>query len=146
MESWQHYLKENSSIAYRLPDFEAEWSEAKRYPALATAGKENWLKKAMTGEKRKITQKMLPKIGNTTASSFEDAKDNFSNLEKSKRARFVAAFKDRKIEMPIVIKMDGKYDLLGGNTRYTGLMAQGILPVVWLIDLDSPSLNEFKNV
>lgn len=135
MEQWKNYLKESSSITYRLPNFEYEWSEAQRYPALASAGKENWLEKADEGEQMNITQEMLPKIGNTTARSLEDAEKNFSNLETSKQERFDTALKGGKIEMPIVIKLDGKYDLLGGNTRYTGLVSRGIMPTVWLVEI-----------
>ena len=133
-----------SSVVYRLPNFEYEWSEAQRYPVLRDAGKENWLEKANEGEQMNITQEMLPKIGNTTARSLEDAKKNFSNLEKSKQERFVAALKGGEIEMPIVIKAGDDYDLLGGNTRYTGLVAQGMMPVVWLINLGNTSLKATK--
>ena len=35
-----------------------------------------------------------------------------------------------------LIKIDGKYDLLAGDTRFTGLMANDIVPQVWLIDVD----------
>jgi len=39
--------------------------------------------------------------------------------------------------MPIVVKIDGEYNLLGGNHRLTGLVARNIFPiVVWLIDVD----------
>ena len=34
------------------------------------------------------------------------------------------------------------WNLLGGNTRYTGLVARGIMPTVWLVDLDSENNKE----
>ena len=142
MEHWRQYLKEDLSITYSLPNFEYEWSEAKRYPSLEESGKDSWLEKANEGTRLEVTQEMLPEIGNTTARSLEDAEANFSNLEKTKQDRFISSFEGGKIEMPIVIKMDGKYDLLGGNTRYTGLVARGIMPTVWLVDLDSENNKE----
>ena len=46
------------------------------------------------------------------------------------------AFKSGNIELPIVVKIGGKLDLLGGNTRFTGLVANNVMPQVWLIDVD----------
>ena len=70
---------------------------------------------------------------------------DFEKLDKEKRARFQAAFKNKKIEAPIVVKFKkDDYDLLGGNTRLAGLLKKGINPKLWVIDMSKAYKEETK--
>ena len=127
----------NENVSYRKPNFEYEWSEAQRYPKLKEMGKKDWLQITALGAPAQVGMDIpLADIGNTTGPTTEIAKEKFNELEAPKRKRFMSAFESGEIEMPIIIKIDGKYDLLAGNTRFTGLMANDIVPQVWLIDVD----------
>lgn len=119
-----------------MPNFEYEWSEAQRYPQLEELGQEGWIQLAQTGVHLQVKPEMLRQIGNTTAASTQVAVEEFDNLEPDKQQRFMDAFKSGNIELPIVVKIGGKLDLLGGNTRFTGLVANNVMPQVWLIDVD----------
>ena len=135
LENWHQYLNEN--VSYRKPNFEYEWSEAQRYPKLKEMGKKDWLQITALGAPAQVGMDIpLADIGNTTGPTTEIAKEKFNELEAPKRKRFMSAFESGEIEMPIIIKIDDKYDLLAGNTRFTGLMANNIVPQVWLIDVD----------
>ena len=84
-----------------------------------------------------ITLDLLGQIENTTAPSPDVAREEWKNLEPASKQRFLDALKSGVIEMPIVVKIDGKYVLLAGNHRLTALVARNIFPiVVWLIDVD----------
>jgi hypothetical protein len=85
----------------------------------------------------------------TTFSKIKDFLGNvdldFEKLDKEKRARFQAAFKNKKIEAPIVVKFKkDDYDLLGGNTRLAGLLKKGINPKLWVIDMSKAYKEETK--
>ena len=134
LENWRKYLAEG--VSYNTPNFEYEWSEAQRYPQLKELGQEGWIQLAQTGAPLQVKPEMLRQIGNTTAASTQVAVEEFDNLEPDKQQRFMDAFKSGNIELPIVVKIGGKLDLLGGNTRFTGLVANNVMPQVWLIDVD----------
>jgi len=134
LENWREYI--NDGLSYESPNFKHEWDEAQRYPELSVLGYDTWLEIAESGREVDITPTLLKQIGNTTAPSAEVARTEFNNLEPDKQQRFSDALQSGVIEMPIVVKIDDKYDLLGGNTRFTGLVAKNIMPTVWLIDVD----------
>jgi hypothetical protein len=77
---------------------------------------------------------MLRGFRNKDATSVMYAKGAFNNLEPDKIERFNQAFRSGVIEMPIVIYFNGGYELLSGNTRMTGLVANGFMPKVWFLD------------
>jgi hypothetical protein len=58
------------------------------------------------------------------------------NLNQDKKIRFINAFKTNQIELPIAVKFsENDYDLVGGNTRLSGLVRKGIDPKIWIVDL-----------
>ena len=57
-------------------------------------------------------------------------------LDQGKVDRAQDAFNSRNIELPIVVRINGENDLLGGNTRIAYLLDQEIDPAVWFIDVD----------
>ena len=138
-ENWRKYLKESEglNLNWESPNFEHEWNEAQGYPELSVLGYDTWIEIAGSGREMDITLDLLGQIENTTAPSPDVAQEEWKNLEPASKQRFLDALKSGVIEMPIVVKIDGKYNLLGGNHRLTGLVARNIFPiVVWLIDVD----------
>lgn len=124
----------DGKVNYTMPNLDYEWEEAQRYPALAKLGSEGW--KKLKGKKVNVKDLGgLQKIGNHSAPDQNTANKNLPNLEPVKVKRTQAMVKRGQIELPIVVKLpNGKMDLLGGNTRFTSLVAMGIIPNVWYID------------
>lgn len=128
--------EENTDIKYLQPNFEREFDEAKRYREFEGLSKKKWIEIAKKG----------------TITTFERIKKNLGNvdfdfekLDRDKRARFQADFKNKKIEAPIAVKLNkNHYDLLAGNTRLAGLLKHGINPKIWLIDATKTDKVEAK--
>jgi hypothetical protein len=112
-------------IKYKRPDFQEEWNEAQRYPELKKLGKQGWIKLVNDGQI--VNSKTLLNIGNIDL--------DLSGLDKAKLARAEASINKGEVELPIVVKINGKYDLLGGNTRFAYMKSKGINPIVWLIKI-----------
>ena len=135
------YIPEGTSIQYTEPNLDVEWKEAERYPELAELGVEGW--KALKGQQVNVKQLGgLKKIGNTEGTDVNTAKKAIATLEPEKVQRMQQAIKSGAVELPIIAKFhSGEFDLVAGNTRFTGLVANGILPEVYYIDLTT-QLNE----
>lgn len=118
-------------ITYSIPNFKVEYEEALRYPEFQDMTLQQWVSMAKNGHKIDSTPEFIKNLNNT------DANDpvSFNSLETDKQKRFLSAFNSNSMEMPIVILTNNGYELLGGNTRLTGLVAKGIYPPVWLIDV-----------
>jgi hypothetical protein len=121
-------------LRYQTPNFRDEWDEAMRYPELRKLGKFTWLSISKKGQKVKLSS--LGDVSNLDP--------NLSNLDKDKIRRARDAFKTGIFELPIVIKLNGANDLLGGNTRIAFLQAKGIDPYVWFINVDEVLMNSDK--
>ena len=101
-------------IQFIRPNFDHEFDEAKRYREFKRMPKKEWVEFAKDGTITTFS-KIKDFLGNVDL--------DFEKLDKEKRARFQAAFKNKKIEAPIVVKFKkDDYDLLGGNTRLAGLL------------------------
>jgi hypothetical protein len=119
----------SKEIIYTKPNFQDEWEEAIRYPEFKQMGIKNWYNVAGQGYTTKYS-KIKDVLGNVDL--------DFDNLESDKKDRFWKAYISGKVELPIVVKFaDNDYDLLGGNTRLSGLIYHGIDPAVWVVDLDA---------
>lgn len=121
-----------SNIKYTKPDFNDEFDELQRFRELQRMDKDTWVKLGKTGK----------------VISYDEIKDKLSNidldfdkLDDDKKSHFEQHFKEGKIELPIVLKFDDEYELLGGNTRLAGLLKNKIKPKLWLIDMKN-KLNE----
>jgi hypothetical protein len=126
----------DADIKFIRPNFDHEFDEAKRYREFKRMPKKEWIEFAKDG---RITtfSKIKDFLGNVDL--------DFEKLDKEKRARFQAAFKNKKIEAPIVVKFKkDDYDLLGGNTRLAGLLKKGINPKLWVIDMSKAYKEETK--
>ena len=119
------------SIRYKIPNFEAEWGEAERYPFFARRGINKWVEFAKGGKPVRVTAKHVAGIANTDAGN----PSVFESLAEDKRERFAKCMESGEVEMPIVmINTEGKLELVAGNTRLTGLMKLGEDAQVWLVD------------
>jgi hypothetical protein len=120
-------LEENTKTTFTNPNFETEWDEAKRYPEFKEMGKEAWIKLANQG-KSVSYDSIKDVLGNVDL--------NFDELEEPKKQRFQKALKDGKVEMPIAVKFSNDdYDLVAGNTRLAGMVANEIPANIWIVDL-----------
>jgi hypothetical protein len=126
---------ESDDIRYTDPNFDVEWGEAERYiqhPNLdkrITWTKYEWLEKVKNGRV-------------VSFSEIEDDLENFSSIEDfehlvpEKIERFIQSFSNKVIELPIAVKLpNGKYDLIAGNTRLTGLRKNEIDPKIWVFNI-----------
>jgi len=119
------------TVKFVKPNFADEYEEALRYDELKDLSEEEWIDIAKTGKPIKFEK--LNNVGNTTKNSIADAKEHWKEVEAEKKERFLKH--KGPVEMPIVLKINQKYDLLSGNTRLTGCIINGIDPTVWLIEL-----------
>ena len=140
--------QEDQKINYKPTiNTDEEWKEAgyidpktkqPRYPQLAKLGPAGFAALVNRGRNTKITRP--ENIKNTTATSVQQAKREFPNLRPSARANFKSQIQQGAVERPIVVRFgpgDTNDVLIGGNTRFTGLMAMGIQPEVKFIDLSN---------
>ena len=114
-------------MKYIMPNFRHEWEEAKRYPELEEKGEYFWLDISKNGKKVRLSS-----LGNVS-----NMDNELFGLDPEKVKRAKASFENGNIELPIVIKINGSNDLLGGNTRIAYLQSKNIAPQVWFIDVDS---------
>jgi hypothetical protein len=122
-------------MKYTKPDLDKEWMEALRYREFEKMGKEGWMK--LASENYTITnyEKIKNVLGNVDL--------DYDTLDFDKKKRFEKHFEEGSIEMPIVVKFsDNDYDLLGGNTRLSGLIGKGINPKLYVVDLSNESEEE----
>ena len=131
-------LTENSNIRYTLPNFDVEWDEAVRYPEFKQLGKSSWIELANKGDIKKYSN-IKSVLGNVDL--------NFDSLEEPKKKRFLSAFSNGNIEMPIAVKFNkDDYDLVAGNTRISGLVKNGIDPNIWIVDASHLLENKFTRL
>ncbi len=122
-------ILEDDTVKYKKPNFEFEWDEAKRYPEFVEMGKDGWIELVKKGYTTKYS-KIKDILGNVDL--------NFDGLEKEKKARFQSTYENGTIEIPTVVKFSDKdYDLIGGNTRLSGLVSNGVNPTLWVVDISN---------
>ena len=123
-------------MKYLKPNIDHEWVEALRYREFENMGKEDWMKVASNDFDIKSYSKIKDVLGNVDL--------DYDDLDKNKRKRFEEAFEKGEVEIPMAVKFnDGDYDLLGGNTRLSGLIKKGIDPKIYIVDV---SKNKEKEV
>jgi hypothetical protein len=115
-------------MEYLKPNFEHEWSEALRYREFEKMGEKKWIERASNDFEITNYNSIKDILGNVDL--------DYDTLEDKKKKRFEEAFKKGKVEIPMVVKFsDNDYDLLGGNTRLSGLIGKGINPKLWVVDM-----------
>lgn len=118
------------NIKYIKPNFEREFSELKRYRFLEDMSMNDWLSMSKEGKVVNFDE-VSDKLKNT--------KFDLNKIPKEKKNRFENHYKNGVICLPIVIKYEDEYYLLGGNTRITGLLSKKKNPKVWVIELSEKS-------
>ena len=114
-------------IKFTKPDFEFEWQEAIRYPDIFP-NKEAWFNAVKNGKVTNVSCDM--NINNTDMCDYEGADlhpDKVKGVEKQ--------ISFGKVELPIVMKHNGKYELIGGNTRLVGLSKKGLPRKAWVFEV-----------
>jgi hypothetical protein len=139
MKITEIFFESVSSLTFVEPNFDYEWSEAKRYTEFQSIGKDAWIELAKKGKAKKITS--AEDINNTDAAE----PDSFKTLDKAKQKRALAQLQSQKVEMPIVaVYSDGWKELIGGNTRLTALMSEHKKATVWMFDVPDEIANLAK--
>ena len=123
-------------MRYLKPNLDYEWREALRYREFEKMGKKGWIEVASNKYTIISYSKIRKVLGNVDL--------DYDGLEPEKKKRFEEAFKKGEIEIPMAVKFsDNDYDLLGGNTRLSGLIEKGIDPKIYVVDLTKPEEGEF---
>ena len=117
-----------NTVSFYKPDFENEWEEAQRYPKLFP-DKQTWLDTVQNGAVVDVNCQM--NISNT------DMCEPDVDLEPEKVKRVAGKVKSGKIELPIVMKYNNQYELIGGNTRLVALKKLGLPTRAWVFNYNS---------
>ena len=115
-------------VKFTEPNFDYEWEEAERYPELFP-NKQIWDDKVKTGKVMSIDCSM--NIQNTDMCSYDGV-----DLHPDKVAGVKKQIDSGKVELPIVMKHNGQYELIGGNTRLVGLKKAGLPTKAWVFNYD----------
>lgn len=121
-------------IRYVQPNADIEYDESQRYPVLHGITGQQWRELVSTGQPIQLSNGILARIGNSTATSQAEADEAFNDLEPEKKARAMAAIKSGTVEYPIVLKDGNTLDLLSGNTRLTAIVKLGLAANALVID------------
>jgi len=106
-------------VQFKKPNWKREWCEAKRYPEVFKSRKE-WFKVISAGEE--IDASGLAGIINNT--DYGISLNNMINayekeITEDRKSRVDKMIKEGIIELPVVMKYEEQYELIGGNTRLT---------------------------
>ena len=112
-------------VRFTKPNFDYEWEEAERYPKLFP-DKQTWLDAVKSGVEVEVDCGM--NIQNT------DMCEPDVDLEPAKVDRVQKMIDSNNIELPIVMKYKGKYELIGGNTRLVALKKAGLPTKAWVFN------------
>lgn len=125
-------------MKYNKPNFSYEWKEARRYPEFKKMGKDAWIGFASKNFEIDNYKSIKDHLGNVDL--------DFDTLDEDKKKRFETAFNKGEVEIPIAVKFgEDNYDLVGGNTRLSGLIKNGINPKLWVVDAPKENIEEMKN-
>jgi|TARA_R100000152_G_C6542995_1_gene20421 hypothetical protein len=116
-----------SEVKFTKPNFDYEWEEAERYPKLFP-DKQTWLDAVKSGVEVEVDCGM--NIQNT------DMCEPDVDLEPAKVDRVQKMVDSGNIELPIVMKYKGKYELIGGNTRLVALKKAGLPTKAWVFNYE----------
>ena len=116
-----------SEVKFTKPNFDYEWEEAERYPKLFP-DKQTWLDAVKSGVEVEVDCGM--DIQNT------DMCEPDVDLEPAKVDRVQKMVDSGNIELPIVMKYKGKYELIGGNTRLVALKKAGLPTKAWIFNYE----------
>ena len=117
-----------NTISFLGPDFKTEWEEAIRYPELFP-NEATWYNKVKNGKEMMVNCDM--NIQNTDMCDYEGVE-----LHPAKVKGVEKQISSGMVELPIVMKHNGKYELIGGNTRLVGLMKHSLPTKAWVFDYD----------
>jgi len=124
-------------MKFKKPNFEYEWEEAKNRKKLFSS-KEDWLKIAQTGSAQKIDCSM--NLSNTEMCDETPLED--LHPEKVERAK--QALKNGIVELPIVLHVEDRHDVLAGNTRLVAMNRANLPVYAWVIELPNNTIDDLE--
>ncbi len=136
------YLREmpERNVEWTLPSYENEWEEFDRYGF--SQEELNTIQEQFTQENLIVlTEDIWSRLGNTDSYDVNDEDEvvglaksygkNWKSIKKIKRI----LNRDGKMDAPIVLLQEGRYELVAGNTRLMLCKVLGITPQVLLVEL-----------
>lgn len=123
-------------MKFKKPNFDYEWEEAKLRKGLFNSKKE-WFNIAKTGSPQIINCSM--NIGNTDMCLDNQDLEEL-NPDKVKRAK--EALKRGVVELPIVLHVEDRYEVLAGNTRLTAMNKANVPVYAWVIEMPHKKIED----
>ena len=112
----------SKKVTFKKPNADFEWEEALRYPEIFPTQKA-WKKAFSKGKTIDVEAMGLAGLINNTdyEESLPAMKLSYKTLTKDRLKRIEAIFSQDhiEIELPIIMKHKGEYELIAGNTRLT---------------------------
>lgn len=124
-------------MKFKKPNFEYEWEEAKNRKKLFSS-KKDWLKIAQTGSVQKIDCSM--DVSNTEMCDETPLED--LHPEKVERAK--QALKSGIVELPIILHVEDRHDVLAGNTRLVAMNRANLPVYAWVIELPNNTIDDLE--
>ena len=116
-----------TEIKFTKPNFEFEWEEAERYSNIFP-DKSTWFNAVKNGKVMTVSCDM--NINNTDMCNYDGV-----DLHSAKVKGVEKQIASGKVELPIVMKHNGEYELIGGNTRLVGLYKKGLPTKAWVFEI-----------
>lgn len=133
-------LRESKTLEenFKLPSFDEEEGEFDRYN-FSEEEKNKFRNQFLEKNLKPLSDKIWSQLNNTD--SWDEQSKNMKYVEKIAKQeekdlpRIVDGIKSGNIPAPIILQKDGKYELIGGNTRLMAARALKIRPTVLIIKL-----------
>lgn len=125
-------------MKFKQPNFDYEWEEARLRKNLFNS-KEEWLEIAKNGHPKKINCSM--NLSNTDM-CLED--QSLEDLDKDKVKRALESIKKGSIELPIILHVEDRYEVLAGNTRLTAMNKANLPVYAWVINLPGKTIKDLE--
>lgn len=122
-------------MKFKKPNFEYEWEEAKNRKNLFKS-KKHWLIVAQTGSLQKVDCSM--NMTNTEMCTDEPLED----LHPEKVSRAKEALKKGIVELPIVLHVEDRYEVLAGNTRLKAMNIAKLPVYAWVIEMPNNTIED----
>ena len=125
------------SINFSIPSYEEEEGEFNRYN-FSPQEIETLRSQFTQNNIKTLTDSVWSKLGNTDSwevKSLEDVKNYAEEYGKNWERIADAVKNNATLPAPIVLHKDGKYELIGGNTRLMVLKALKKVPKVLMLEL-----------
>lgn len=138
--------KGNPKEVFSKPDIYSEKGEFERVARTFNIDSSILLWAAQQGSLAPLTEDIWLTLENTDSYNIEIdghevagqyAEEVGRNYTEVAEAMYAGVAKNEPIDAPIVMKIDETYHLVSGNTRLMAARAYGVMPKVWMFEIDS---------